>query len=296
LVVSLSFTASFLNYVFRDPFSTHEGLEGSRNSSLNPYTNKNLPVFVRLTIAPMYSLKNTDESSPDGVLFYGDVVNGKIGDNDMIVSTFKNGYSGTYWYNETSDSFHLLSSVFQASGSANIDLDLAISGVESLMRNAMSSGEQSSSETVFRGSSFELTADSFESAYSYNFNYNVEPEENTAYNPPLFVVRASSNDKWNVLRKQQTIIQVMTVLVQFLSSVGISFLLYQPVYRFMIALSDELNGRSAHARLTKYSSNECIRRLQQFFNKCETAGANHSSNPGHKSRASSVRDTELPSQ
>jgi uncharacterized protein YodC (DUF2158 family) len=264
------------------------------NSSLNPYINKELPVFVRLTASPVYSLANTNSSFPDGVIVYGDVVNGKIGDHDMIVSTYTSGYSGAYWYNEISDTFHLLSSVYKAPGSSEINIDVHLPAADSAVRKAMNSGEQSTFETVFRGNSFELTADSFEAAYSYNFEYNVQPEENVDYNPPLYVVRASSNDKWNVLRKQQTVIQVMTVLVQFISSVGISFLLYRPVHRFITALTHEMNHKGTRGKKKLEETNGCHESIQQFFEKCQISRIRAPSDIRRKSAASSVRDTELP--
>jgi hypothetical protein len=58
---------------------------------LHPYS-RNSEIVVRFSGTPVYSFSNTNKSTPDGVLIYGDIANGKAAITETAVaSAYQNG-------------------------------------------------------------------------------------------------------------------------------------------------------------------------------------------------------------
>jgi hypothetical protein len=222
-------------------------LEGVLQSKLHPYANNNT-VLVRWSASPVFATSNTNKSRPDGVLLYGDIINGKISFNELIVSEFDDGYAATFLYNSTTGQFVLLSSVRQTDG--GLVIDEQIPETVQALKGAISSRSLSVVEGTYAGEPFEMAGDAFETSTFYACTNEQVPLLDAAYNPPLYQVRSTSNAHWLSLRKRQLAIQVITVLVQVISSALISWVLFLPVYRFVQVMQQEFGVNKAN----KYKS------------------------------------------
>jgi hypothetical protein len=175
---------------------------------------------------------------------YGDIVNGKISFNELMVTEFEEGYAGTYLYDTNSSQFILLSAVRWSGG--KLTLDESLPNALETMKAANNSRVTATSEGTFNGSPFEMAADRFERSTYYSCSGEEVPLLEETYNPPLFQVRATSSSYWVSLRQKQLAIQIVSVLVQIISSALISWLLFLPVYRFVQAVEKDL-GKSSRA-------------------------------------------------
>jgi twitching motility protein PilJ len=217
-------------------------LEGVLQSKLHPYDN-NQTVLVRWTAAPVFAASNTNSSKPDGVIVYGDIINGKISFNELIVSEFDDGYAATFYYDSTASKFKILSSVRKSASGLVIDDEIP-EAVEAVTKS-FQTRSISIVEGTFTGESFELSGENFETSLFYACTNEAVPLLESAYNPPLYQVRATSNSHWILLRKRQLIIQVVTVFVQVLSTILISWVLFLPVYRFVQIMHQEFGDGKA---------------------------------------------------
>jgi hypothetical protein len=101
------------------------------NSSLHPYRS-NEKVAVRYCGVPIFGRNNTAKTMADGVMIYGDILNGKAYTPEWSMSPFDasqlEGYVGLFLYDSSSDSFKPLSSVYYSSGSGNqgVNYDLSV--------------------------------------------------------------------------------------------------------------------------------------------------------------------------
>jgi len=206
-------------------------------SKLHPYVS-NSTVLVRWTATPVFSASNTNSSQPDGVLLNGDIINGKIGYNEMIVSQFQDGYAGTYFYDNSSSQFVLLSAVRWDNG--NLVIDESIPEALNSLHTALNTNQVSTVEGTFAGTPFELTSEEFELSIFFSCTGEEIPLLNSVYNPPLYQVRTVSSSHWISLRQKQLAIQIVSVVVQVISTVGISYLLFLPIYRFVQVIETEL--------------------------------------------------------
>jgi hypothetical protein len=254
-------------------------LEGTVNSSLHPYDNSD-PVLIRWTASPVFSTSNNNASKPDAVILYGDIINGKISFNELIVSEFKDGYAATFYYNSTTSSFQLLSSVRKSSTGLVLD-ELVPEALQSIGK-AMQSKSVSIVEGTYLGESFEMSGESFETSLYYACTTDAVPLLDSQYNPPLYQVRSTSNSHWISLRKRQIAIQVISVFVQVLSSVMISWVLFLPLHRFVQAMQGEV-GQSKASKLRRES--KAGGGLKQVLAKFGVEG--------FASKASQVRDSEV---
>jgi hypothetical protein len=226
----------------RKPY-VQTNLEGVLYSNLHPYDNSN-SVLVRWSIIPVFKSSSTNSSNPDGALIYGDIINGKIPFNELIVTEFEDGYAGTYFLDSNSSQFILLSAVRWSKG--QLILDEALPNAVDTIKAAQSSLLSATKEGTFNAAPYEITADRFELSTYVSCTGEEVPLLEADYNPPLFQVRATSNTYWVSLRQKQLAIQVTSVVVQIISSILISWLLFLPIYRFVQTVEKDL-GKTTYA-------------------------------------------------
>jgi hypothetical protein len=243
-------------FVFRKPFFEVD-LEGKVNSSLHPLENQ-LPVIIRWAASPVYSASNTNSSKPDGVLLYGDIVNGKIAYNEMITSEFGDGYAATYRYDNVSETFTLISSIRK--GASDLVLDEDIPEAQQVLSAALKTKSATIVSGVsgfFKGDYLEFSAERIEGSIAYQCTGASVPLLDDVYNPHLYQVRATSNAGQKKLQSRQLIIQVVTIVLATLTSCVITLLLFLPIYRFVYALQIE-NGMRASPRRTGFLNLSCF--------------------------------------
>jgi twitching motility protein PilJ len=219
-----------------NPFHGDDSVEGDLKSSLHPYDN-NDTVIVQWVASPVFAISNSNSSSPDGVLVFGYILNGKINYNDMIVSEFDDGYSGTFHYDSEKENFNLLSAVRLSSG--KVVLDEMLPDALNAVKRAASTKSSSLLEGSYAGDSLEFSAKSFETSTYFSCDGDQIPLLENEWNPPLYQVRATSNEHWVAQRKKQLAIQIVTVLVQVISSVVTTWMLFMPVHRFVKIMQKE---------------------------------------------------------
>jgi hypothetical protein len=227
----------------------------------------------------VYTRLNTDMNVPDGVLLFGDIVNGKIGFNEMIVSEFDDGYSGTYFYDSNTSQFILLASVRYDDG--NLVIDEEIPEAHTSLQRARASRLPETIEGSFAGDSIELTSDDFETSVFYSCTQETTPLLDAVYNPSLYQVRTNSNAHWIALRKRQLAIQVVSILVQVISSIVISWLLFLPIHRFVQVIQKEL-GHAATGSSRKRAG------VKDLFDNFKSFG----SKDNKSTKASTGKDSE----
>jgi hypothetical protein len=99
------------------------------NSSLNPSNGYSGLVVVRLSAIPAYQTGNTNTASPDGVIIMGDMINGKEGLNEIVVTAYQSGYAGTYYQDPASGSLTFLSGVYLSALGAAYEYDVDLTSV-----------------------------------------------------------------------------------------------------------------------------------------------------------------------
>eukprot|EP00475_Leptophrys_vorax_P045451 TRINITY_DN9426_c0_g2_i1.p1 TRINITY_DN9426_c0_g2~~TRINITY_DN9426_c0_g2_i1.p1 ORF type:complete len:405 (-),score=101.81 TRINITY_DN9426_c0_g2_i1:465-1604(-) len=204
------------------------------NSSLNPVNGGPGPVAIRLSALPVYTAGNSDTSSPDGVMVFGDIINGKAGFNEIVVSAYKTGYAGTYHVDPATNRVQLLSGVFRNSESSNYEYDVDVSSLLQAQASAMSSMEEEDTilfQTTFRGQHYEFAIIRVSGSFFVDCSYTILPQ--TGFDTPIFHVRGTSSEKWYQLGRNLLAVQLASIFIQSVASVGISYLLYRPVRRFI---------------------------------------------------------------
>jgi hypothetical protein len=268
----------------RKPFFAVD-LEGSVNSSLHPYDNE-LPVIIRWTASPVYSSSNSNLSQPDGVLLYGDIVNGKITFNEMIVSNFADGYAATYLFDNTTGKFMLISSIRK--GSTGLILDEDIPAARQVLSAALltrSATIVSGATGEYKGDPLEFSAERLEGSIAYECTGASVPLLDDVFNPHLYEVRATSNADEKGLESRQLAIQIVTVLLATLATGVLTFMLFLPIYRFVVALQIENGSRVGLMHKRGLLSGYC-------FDCLVTARPSRSASVN--SSRSQIKSTELP--
>lgn len=128
------------------------------NSSLHPYRNRKT-VVMRYCGYPIFTLNNTLKIKADGVMLYGDILNGKAYTPEWLMSPFNSnsleGYVGLFYYDNYTDSFQILSSVLYQQGSGNKGCEYDVTDVyfDGILRSAMNNQDKSS--YLYRTSEFD---------------------------------------------------------------------------------------------------------------------------------------------
>jgi len=226
------------------------------DSSLNPLlTSTNLmpsfssnTIVVRFACAPVYASNNTAQTTPDAVLIAGDIVNGKVGLNELVLSTFGDGFSGYYYYDEGSDKFQYISGVYRASD-GSYDYNPSDLGHHELLRTALYSETSVFDQGIEYGDdSYEVAVARVKSSAFVDCTGTQLPLTDDSFNPPVFHVRAVSGSRWSDLRKSQLAVQIITVLFQLIALIGISYVLYVPIKNFAAQLGANFKGATSSSQ------------------------------------------------
>jgi twitching motility protein PilJ len=256
-----------------DPYE-QVSLEGVLKSSLHPYE-INATVIVQWVASPVCAISNSNSSNPDAVLVFGYILNGKINYNEMITSEFDDGYSATFHYDSTKNDFNLLSAVRISNG--KLLIDEKIPNALDAVKRAASTKSSSLLEGNYAGESLEFSAKSFETSAYFSCDGGEVPLLENEWNPPLYQVRATSNEHWVNLRKKQLAIQIVTVLVQAITSAAIAWMLFLPVHRFVQIMQKDFG------KLTE--KKQSTRGFKAVLGKFSLA-------PSNRSATSQIKDSE----
>eukprot|EP00475_Leptophrys_vorax_P018994 TRINITY_DN25963_c0_g1_i2.p1 TRINITY_DN25963_c0_g1~~TRINITY_DN25963_c0_g1_i2.p1 ORF type:complete len:360 (+),score=76.43 TRINITY_DN25963_c0_g1_i2:125-1204(+) len=226
------------------------------NSTLNPVNGYTGPVIIRLIAFPMYSKMNSSNySNPDGVLVFGDLVNGKVGLNEIAVTAYSSGYAGTYFFNSSSESLVFLSGVYRSDENSQYEYDVDVTDLllpymSQMMKLEL--GDLTFFQTRFRGHHFEFSVIPALPSFFADCLENTVPETSADFNPKIFHVRGKNADQWDLIQKQQLALQVPSIFVQLISSIGISYMLYRPVKKFIDGLQQSpLSGHASRLKLQR---------------------------------------------
>jgi hypothetical protein len=259
------------------------------NSSLHPYRS-NEKVVVRYCGVPIFGTSNTAQTQADGVMIYGDILNGKTYTPEWSMSPFDatrlEGYIGLFFFDSTSDSFKPLASLYYSEGSGNqgVNYDLLNVDFSSLLRKSKSnylvnpitvsdgtcfcSSEFSTHLFVvdivqINGKDMHIAAYRVRSTFEYVTNVRTEYPTNK-YSPDLFLVRGTSADAWKTLWSSEIAVMVCTIVFQVAANVSIAYILYKPVSALVAYLhekgwSPSKAGRAvAHARRSREQSQKDV--------------------------------------
>eukprot|EP00475_Leptophrys_vorax_P002739 TRINITY_DN11544_c0_g1_i1.p1 TRINITY_DN11544_c0_g1~~TRINITY_DN11544_c0_g1_i1.p1 ORF type:complete len:817 (+),score=176.60 TRINITY_DN11544_c0_g1_i1:232-2451(+) len=227
------------------------------NSILHPYSSLD-NAAMRYCGVPIFGRNNTAKTTADGVMIYGDNMNGKAYTPEWSMSPFDasqlEGYVGLFLYDKPSDSFKIISSVmYTGQGNQGVTYDVLDVDFSSMLRTVKNSGNINSfvvSDAIvtINGEEMHTAVYNVKSTFEYVLNAKVV-YPTTKYNPDLFLVRGKSAAAWKSIWGSQVAVMICTVVIQVATSITISFVLYRPVATLVAHLKSKgYNGKTTFAR------------------------------------------------
>jgi hypothetical protein len=194
-------------------------------------------VVVRFSGSPVYGLNNTDKLTPDAVMIYGDVANGKAAITETAVSTiFQNGYAGVHLYDEKTETFALISGTFKPHGSTSYKYDVD-ANVQELLKECLDSNDTVDSQGTIGGELMQIAARRLD--VSFQVNEEFEQKALPQYYPYVFIVRGTSLSQWSPFQQSQLGILIFTIVFEFFVLAGMAVLVYRPMSKFIHYLDEE---------------------------------------------------------
>jgi hypothetical protein len=216
------------------------------NSTLHPYSSTFSDsdlIVIRFCATPVYEVLGPfiNTATPDGVLVYGDIVNGKAQLNEIVLQTFGEGYAGTVYFNGSTNSLQMLSSVFKSGNQYSYDYQSNF--ISNALKDALPNNNPSSAilagTGTANGNQYEVAIERVASSYFYDCQLTAEPDLIPQFFPTVYMVRASSYSMWTDLQQTQKIISAVTLAIQIVTAIVISVILCKPMWEFIKRIRSE---------------------------------------------------------
>jgi hypothetical protein len=149
---------------------------------------------------------------------------------------FLPGYAGVFLYNQSADSFALISGTMKPYGRPGYIYDID-ANVQNILKRSLATKDTVTGQGMINGENMQIAATRVDASFQVNADYDHKalPE----FYPCVFIVRGSSLSEWIPVQQRQLGILIFTVVFQLIVLVVTAVLVYRPISKFLLYLDEQ---------------------------------------------------------